>query len=146
GGGPKKAGAFRMWKSRAASKALNIAYKELKAEGRIKVDTKTIEWVDIVENDEACQTGPTPPPVLTAEEAKASLDTYKRGDFLLREAEAVRRAGDGRRAFMLKVRGSLYRRGLWGLADEWYRCLGEYVGLDDKRLEALIRDKITMAG
>ena len=81
---------------------------------------------------------------MTAEEAKASLDTYKNGEFLLREAEAVRRAGDGHRAFMLKVRGSLYRRGLWGLADEWYRGLGEYVGLDDKRLEALIRDKITM--
>ncbi len=146
GGGPKKVGAFKMWKSRAASKALNIAYKELKAEGRIKVDSKTIEWVDIVDTDEACQTGPVPPPVLTPEEAKASLETYKSGEFLLREAEAVRRAGDGHRAFMLKVRGSLYRRGLWGLADDWFRGLGEYVGLDDKRLEALIKDKITMAG
>ena len=146
GGGPQKAPAFRKWKSRSASKSLDIAYKELKAEGRIKVDAKTIEWVEIVDTEDACQPGPTPPPVLTPEEVKASLDTYKSGEFLQREADAVRRAGDGRRAFMLKVRGSLYRRGLWGKADEWYRGLGEYVGLDSKRLEALIKDKITMAG
>ena len=151
GGGPKKAPAFRTWKSRTASESINIAYIELKAEGRIKADAKTIEWVDIEDIGPRLVLGS--PPVLTPERAVEALNVYKSSKFLMSEIDAVKCMGHAHRmSFMAKVRRDLYHRGIWRLSDAWFRSLGEYLGLYgvyglyDKYVEALISDKITLGG
>lgn len=143
GGGPKNAGSFRKWISRSPLKAMKTAYAELKKEGRIRATRESVEWIEATGEDEPAL---PPVPTLAPEEAAAALEGYLSSDVVQRTAQSVRTAQDGRRTFMLRVRGALYRRGLWSHPDTIaeFRRLAEYVTLDRARTEALISARLTL--
>ena len=142
GGGVKKASSFRSWLSRDPTRTLHEAFQELKLEGRIRITAKEVQWVYLA--PDCCAS--TAPPELNPEQAASRLAKLNADPEIRRQMGEVKNAQDGRRTFLLKLRGTMYRAGLWTRPEamQWFRSVAEFVGCAQEKVDALVLARVTL--
>lgn len=141
-GGSCPDSSLRRWAATSALPSMLDALKALRREKRVTTKDGVATWVDIEEDEAPAH---RPPPELHSSQVPAVLGALmQRADVQAGIAECKLKQ-DGRRRFMLKLRGAFYAAGLWQhpKAMNAFEALARDLGLARDKLENILRTPIT---